>query len=61
MKSSVKILDLLKGNPRTTIPEMAEVLHLSTRAVEKNLLKLKQEKCIKRVGSARGGHWEVLK
>jgi len=59
VKSSVKIIDLIRQNPQISIPEIADALHLTTRAVEKNIAKLKQRCILKRVGPAKGGHWEV--
>jgi ATP-dependent DNA helicase RecG len=59
-KSSGKILELMRNKPYMTIPELAEQLGISTRAVEKNLRKLQEAGRLKRVGPAKGGHWEVL-
>ncbi len=63
-KSSVntedKILKRLRENPKTTIKELAEILNITTRAVEKQLAKLKKEKRLIRVGSRRNGYWEVI-
>jgi Fic family protein len=54
-----KILDLLKQNPNHTIKELADILNLTTRAIEKQIAKLKSEDKIQRVGSARKGYWAV--
>jgi len=58
-KTVGKIIRLIKENPNITREELADSLSLSVRGVEWNLAKLKQEGVIKRVGSAKGGHWEV--
>ena len=42
-----------------TIPDLAEAVGLSTRAVEKQIAKLRQEGRLRRVGSKKSGHWEV--
>ena len=42
-----------------TIPEIAEKLHRSDRAILLQINKLKEEGTIRRVGPAKGGHWEV--
>jgi Fic family protein len=55
-----KILEYLKQNPKFTIKELAQILDLTTRAIEKQMAKLKKENKILRVGSARKGHWEVV-
>jgi ATP-dependent DNA helicase RecG len=59
-KSSGKIIELIKSNGSFTIPELAADLGISTRAVEKQIAKLKAENRIRRVGSLRGGYWEVV-
>ncbi len=59
-KSSGKIMELLHQKPEMTIPQLAEELQISTRAVEKQISKLREKKLLKRVGPAKGGHWEVL-
>jgi ATP-dependent DNA helicase RecG len=40
--------------------EIAEALGLSTRAVEKQMASLKKVGRVRRIGSARKGHWEVM-
>ena len=54
-----KILNHFKQNPNSTIKELAIILDLTTRAVEKQIAKLKEEGKLKRIGSARQGYWEV--
>lgn len=62
-KSSVltsdKILDAIKKNPKITANQLASVLGITQRAVEKQLASLKELGKIERVGSKRAGHWEV--
>ena len=58
-KSSGKILTLLTDNPQMTIPQLAQELGLSTRAVEKQIAKLRLKNLLKRVGPAKGGYWDV--
>jgi len=64
VKSSVntedKILLLIQDNPAITISNIAKNLGLTTRAIEKQVAKLKEEKKLKREGSARKGKWSVL-
>ena len=63
VKSSVntedKILQHFKQNPRTTIKELATLLNLTTRAIEKQIANLKKNNKLIRVGNARKGYWEV--
>lgn len=59
-KSSERIIEMIRSNGAVTIAELAERIGISTRAVEKQLAKLKAENTIKRIGSLRAGHWEVI-
>lgn len=54
-----RILTLLAMDPKSTISQLAKQLGLSTRAIEKQLAKLKVEKKIERIGNARKGTWKV--
>ena len=60
-KSSHKILKLLADTPEMTIPQLAEELEISTRAVEKQIAKLQKNNQLKRIGPTKSGHWEVNK
>jgi len=60
-KSSEKILEIVKNKPEISAQEIAGMIAISPRAVEKNIANLKQKKKLKRVGSDKGGHWEVQK
>jgi ATP-dependent DNA helicase RecG len=55
----VKILNLIKEDCHITIPEIARRIELSTRAVEKQIAKLKEQNKLKRIGPDKGGHWEI--
>ena len=56
-----KICHFLKTGKYSTMTSLAVAIGISTTAVEKNIAKLKKKGAIRRVGPARGGHWEVLK
>ncbi len=60
-KDSEKIIELIKEKSTVTIAEMAESLGKTTRSIEKQLAKLKQNKKIERVGSRKIGYWVVIK
>ena len=60
LKSSQKILEFISHDPTITIREMASELGISDRAVKKNIQKLKDQGLLRRVGPARGGHWEIV-
>lgn len=58
-KSSVKILELIKQTPKITLEEIANVLGISKRAVEKQVKKLREANIIERIGSDRSGWWKI--
>lgn len=64
-KSSEKtenvILQLLDIDPSMSIKELAEKIGLTTRAIEKQITRLKKEKRLERVGPDKGGYWKVIK
>lgn len=59
-KTSERILALLKENPRLSAKKLSELLGISSRAVEKQIASLEDKGRLKREGSPKGGHWEVL-
>lgn len=59
-KSSEKILELIKVSPEISAEELASRIGISSRAVEKQIAVLKKKGLLKRIGPARGGHWEVI-
>ena len=58
-KSSEKILNAIENNPQITIEELSGVLSMTTRAIEKNIAKLKAKDLLKRIGPAKGGYWKI--
>ncbi|MCE5299819.1 MAG: hypothetical protein LLG37_02960 [Spirochaetia bacterium] len=56
-----RLLRLIENNKYISIPMMAKSVGLTTRAIEKNLAKLKVKGLVKRIGGAKGGHWKVIK
>lgn len=59
-KTVGKILHAIKKNSQITRDDLSKITGLSIRGIEWNLAKLKEEGKIKRVGSAKGGYWEVV-
>jgi Fic family protein len=59
-KSDRKILDLMRQVNTITIKELMLRLDMSESGIKKVIRKLKQEGKITRIGSAKGGHWEVM-
>jgi len=59
-KSSEKIIALVRKNPKLSAREIAGKIGISPRAVEKQIAALKEAGRLRRVGPAKGGHWEVI-
>ncbi len=59
-KTSEKIVELIKANPEITIQELASVIRVSRRSIERNIQKLQKENILKRIGADKGGRWEVV-
>jgi predicted HTH transcriptional regulator len=59
-KTSGKIVELMRQTPSIIIPELAGIIGVTERSVERNIQKLQDDKVIRRVGPAKGDHWEVM-
>jgi len=51
----------MRKDPKVTAAKLAEILKLSTTAIEKNIKWLKSGGYVRRVGPAKGGRWEIVK
>lgn len=58
-ETALKLLDLLKQNPKISRKELCEELKINPSAVQKHIEKLKEAKMIERMGGAKGGEWRV--
>ena len=55
------ILYIIKSNPSISYTKIANYTGLPIKVVEKLIKGLKDAKILIRIGSARGGHWEIQK
>ena len=60
-KSDWKIFGIIQSMPKVSIRELQDMTGLSESGVKKIIRKLRETGCIKRVGGAKGGHWEIMK
>ena len=60
-KTPARILELLQKNPNLTVPDIALQISKSESAVQRGILKLQIAGRLKRAGSRKSGHWELLK
>ncbi|WP_161596223.1 DeoR family transcriptional regulator [Rhodanobacter glycinis] len=57
---SGKIPAAVGRQPGIAIPQLAELIGVSARTIERHLRKLQEQGQLRRVGGAKGGHWEVI-
>jgi len=59
-KTEDRIIDLIRQNNSITTEDLGSALGISKRAVLKQIAKLKKQGILRRIGSPRGGHWEIV-
>ena len=59
-KASGKILEACREKPSVTIPELAELIGITERSVQRNIQNLQKDGLLRRVGGRKEGHWEVI-
>jgi len=52
---------LIKKKPNITTDKLAKEIGVTRRTIARYISKLKTQNKIKRIGSDKGGHWEVVK
>lgn len=57
----VTVLSLLKENPYLTREELSSLLNKNSSFVYREIIKLKENGAIKRIGSNKNGYWKILK
>jgi len=53
------IVNKMRENTSIAIKELAEQLSVNEKTIKRDIEKLKEEKKVQRVGSARKGKWEI--
>jgi ATP-dependent DNA helicase RecG len=59
-KTEDRIVDLIRQDNTVSTEQLGKLLGISKRAVLKQIDKLKNQGRLRRIGPAKGGHWEVL-
>lgn len=59
MERHEHLISLVRENPTMTMRQMADVLGISRRQVERIVSRLKGEGRLTRKGGRRNGHWEA--
>ena len=60
VKRKDEILNQLRANPQLTTGELAAIFGVSDKTIKRDFSSLKSECKIKRIGSDKTGHWEVI-
>ena len=59
-KTSGKILTYITDNKHITIPELAQLIGVTERSIERNIQKLQKQSKLKRYGGSKGGYWQII-
>ena len=59
-ESSEKMLGLIRQKPTISAAEIAMLIGMSSRGVEKHIRKLREAGFLKRIGADKGGYWEII-
>lgn len=59
-KKRLQIIELMAADAKISISALAQKIGISQTAIENNLRWLKTNNIIRRIGSAKGGYWEVV-
>ena len=59
-KNRQKILNIFKDNPTVSSAQLVEIVGIGSINIEKDIRYLKEHGWIRRVGTAKDGHWEVI-
>jgi Fic family protein len=60
VKRKDEVLKILLANPSLTAEELAAAFSVSAKTIKRDFTALKNDGRIKRVGSDKAGHWEVI-
>ena len=55
-----QIIELVGGDSYITAYEIGKSIGISLRKVQENIAKLKEMGILKRIGPAKGGHWQII-
>jgi ATP-dependent DNA helicase RecG len=55
-----KIIEDILHTPNISARELSAIIGISQRKIEQNISRLKISGLLKRIGSAKGGYWEVI-
>lgn len=59
--SEKKVIEAIRENPKISQVQIAEQMGYSSRQVKRIMNSLKEKGKLVRIGTVKGGHWEVVK
>lgn len=59
-KRQIAIIAEITDNPKISRKELSRELGINPSAIQRHIEKLKEKGILKRVGPAKGGHWEII-
>ena len=60
LKRTDQIMNLIKENNTITAEEMSAIFKVTERTIDRDIYSLKKQNKIKRIGSKKSGHWEII-
>ncbi|MDR1894088.1 MAG: winged helix-turn-helix transcriptional regulator [Spirochaetales bacterium] len=54
-------MKIIAGNPAITYEEIANKLSLTRKTIQRHIQELKNKGRIRRIGSDKTGHWDVIR
>ena len=60
-KTREKILKLILANASVSIKEMSDKIGITEKGIEWQIMRLKKDGILQRIGPAKGGYWKIIK
>lgn len=60
VKTREKILRLILEDPSISTEEMSERIEITKKGIEWQIMRLKRDGILQRIGPAKGGHWKTI-
>lgn len=60
VKTREKILKLILEDPSVSTEEMSKRIGITKKGIEWQIIRLKKEGILQRIGPAKGGYWKVI-
>lgn len=60
LKRAEQIIRLMQGDKNITIDRLSQHCNVSSKTIKRDIAQLKKEGKLKRIGSFKSGHWEIV-